>query len=200
MLTPYDVYEKYLAIRMHFVNLNYDYFKYHGKVKSNKETFNKRKDRYFFERLSRKKNEAQVIEYFVSNFIESSDPSKMWVGEMKDKGEENYINWKGRIQSLTYIFKKDIGTLTEDCHLFEAITSKTNSHPKIIKYYLSNKISPETLVILDDITNFSGRLKEAEGYDPVLSITMSKIRKYKNFISYDKNYFLSYIKENFLTK
>ena len=74
---------------MHFTSPEYNYFKYAGKIRTSKESFNKRKDRYFFEKLSRKKTEKEVVEFFVSNFIESSDQSKMWVGELKEKGEEN---------------------------------------------------------------------------------------------------------------
>lgn len=195
MLTPYNVYEKYLAIRMHFVEPSYDYFKYSGKVRVNIEAFNKRKDRYFFEKLSRKKTEKQIIEFFVSNFIVSSNPSKMWVGELKDKGEENYINWKSRVQSLSYNFSQDLIKLTENCHLYESLTTKSNSHPKILKWYLSNKISLETLVILNDITSFMSKLKELESYDPIVSIVSTKVKKYKNFLEYDKELFINMVKD-----
>jgi hypothetical protein len=191
MLTPYDVYEKYLAIRMHFVEPGYDFFRYSGKVRASKDSFNKRKDRYFFEKLSRKKNEKEVIDFFVSNFIESSNPSKMWVGELREKGEENYINWKARVQSLSYIFNQDLKRLTGDCHLFEALTTKSNSHPKILKYYLSNKISLETIVIFDSLTFFMSKLNCD---DPILSIIILKVNKYKPFLSYNKDNFIKTIR------
>jgi hypothetical protein len=191
MLTPYDVYEKYLAIRMHFIEPNYDFFKYSGKVRTSKDSFNKRKDRYFFEKLSRKKNEKEVIEFFVSNFIESSNPSKMWVGELKERGEENYINWKGRIQSLSYRFNQDLKKLTENHHLFEVLFSENGSHPKIIKQYLGGKVSIETVVILDGVTSFISKLNSD---DPVLSIIINRVKKYKPFLSYDKEKFVNDIR------
>jgi hypothetical protein len=191
MLTPYDVYVLYLSLKLHFTDPNYDFFKYSGKVRAKKESFNKRKDRYFFEKLSRKTEEKQIVEFFVSNFIESSDPSKMWVGELKNKGEENYINWKARVQSLSYIFNQDLKRLTEDCHLFEALTTKSNSHPKILKYYLSNKISLETIVIFDSLTFFMSKLNCD---DPILSIIILKVNKYKPFLSYNKDNFIKTIR------
>jgi hypothetical protein len=191
MLTPYDVYEKYLAIRMHFVEPGYDFFRYSGKVRASKDSFNKRKDRYFFEKLSRKKNEKEVIDFFVSNFIESSNPSKMWVGELKEKGEENYSNWKGRIQSLSYKFNQDLKKLTENHHLFEVLFSEKGSHPKIIKQYLAGKIYIETLVILDNLTSFMSKLNCD---DPVLSLVAHRIKKYKPFLSYDKEGFVQEIR------
>ena len=146
-MSAYNVYETYLALRQHFTNPNYDYFRYSGKVRTNIESFNKRRDRYFFEKLSRKKTESEVINYFVSNFIQSSDPSKMWVGELKTNGDENYLNWKTRTQSLSYRFKQELNSLTEKVHLYEALFSENGSHPRIIKQYLGGKVSIETLVI-----------------------------------------------------
>ena len=193
MLSPYDVYCLYLAIKQHFTNPSYDFFKYSGKIRASKDTFNKRKDKYFFEKLSRKKQEKEIIDYFVSNFVATSDPSKLWIGELREKGEDNYINWKGRVQSLSYNFSQDLSKVTETEHLYEALVPKTGAHPKIIKSYLSGKITLETLIILDDITSFLSKLELSD--DPVMSLVVSKIRKYKPFLFYDKKFFVDKIRQ-----
>ena len=41
---PYEAYVKYLALKSHFSDLNYDFFKYNGKVKAWRSTFDVRKD------------------------------------------------------------------------------------------------------------------------------------------------------------
>jgi hypothetical protein len=190
-MSAYNVYETYLALRQHFTNPNYDYFRYSGKVRTNIDSFNKRRDRYFFEKLSRKKTEPEIINYFVSNFIQSSDPSKMWVGELKTNGDENYLNWKTRTQSLSYRFKQELNILTEKIHLYEALFSETGSHPVIIKQYLGGKISIETLVILDDLTSF---IKKLNVDDVVISLVIHKVKKYRPFLSYDKEIFIQEIR------
>ena len=190
-MSAYNVYETYLALRQHFTNPNYDYFRYSGKVRTNIDSFNKRRDRYFFEKLSRKKTEAEVINYFVSNFIQSSDPSKMWVGELKTNGDENYLNWKTRTQSLSYRFKQELNILTEKIHLYEALFSENGSHPRIIKQYLGGKVSIETLVILDDLTSF---MKKLNADDVVISLVTHKVKKYRPFLSYDKEVFIQEIR------
>jgi hypothetical protein len=192
MLTPYDVYVLYLALKLHFTSPSYNYFKYGGKIKANVQSFNKRKDRYFFEHLSRKKQKTDLINYFVSNFIVSSDLSKMWVGELREKGDDNYIKWKSRIQSLRYLFAQDINTLIREDHIYETLVAKPNTHPKAVKYYLSGKISLETLVILNDITSFADKLESSLSHDPIFHIVLNKIRKYKSFFVYDKP---SYVEE-----
>ena len=42
------------AFKNHFSKETYDFFKYKGRVSASKAGFNKRKDKYFFERMSRK--------------------------------------------------------------------------------------------------------------------------------------------------
>ena len=59
-MTPFDVYKTYLAFKNHFTKENYDYFKYCGKSRASLDSFHKRKDRYFFERTSRQKNDEEI--------------------------------------------------------------------------------------------------------------------------------------------
>ena len=69
-MTDFEVYKTYLAFKNHFTKKTYDYHKYCGRSRASKESFYKRKDRYFFERISRQKNDEQIKEYFVSNFVD----------------------------------------------------------------------------------------------------------------------------------
>lgn len=49
-MAPFEVYVNYLALKSHFSSPKYDYFKYNKKVRASLTSFNKRKDRYFFEK------------------------------------------------------------------------------------------------------------------------------------------------------
>jgi hypothetical protein len=49
-MSAFEVYKDYLALKNHFSNKNYDYFKYKGKVRTSIDSFNKRKDKIFFEK------------------------------------------------------------------------------------------------------------------------------------------------------
>ena len=44
-VTPYEVYQKYLSLKQHFNKTEYDYFKFHGKVRASESSFDKRKDK-----------------------------------------------------------------------------------------------------------------------------------------------------------
>lgn len=188
--TPYECYTIYLALKQHFSNENYDFFQYNGKVRTSIKTYNKRNDRYFFEKLSRKYDRQEIIEYFVASFIHSDNPSSLWIGDLKSTGDEIYTSWKANIQALTYRFTEDLKKLTESQHLYECIQSNETKHPSIIKAFLRNDITLETLFILEDILHF---MKESD-YDPILKTINFKIKKYRPFFEYNKSYFIEQMK------
>ena len=104
---PFDAYRCYLSLKNHFTKDHYDYHRYGGKTRATKEAFYKRKDRFWFERFSRQKNDKEVVDFFVSNFVSCSDPESMWIGEMIRDGEGRYVDWKKKVQSLSYVFKEE---------------------------------------------------------------------------------------------
>ena len=61
-MKPIEVYQTYLTLKNHFTKDNYDFFKYRGKSRVSKVTFNKRKDRYFLnECLERERTKRYEI-------------------------------------------------------------------------------------------------------------------------------------------
>lgn len=188
-INPYDTYVLYLALKQHFSKEEYDFFKYNGKVKAAITTYNKRNDRYFFERLSRQYDKQELIEYFVASFIKESNPSKLWIGDLREKGEETYSHWKARVMALPYRFQEELKNLTQSNHLYECVNSD-QKHPLTIKKFLKEELSLETLFILDDILHF---IKENEN-DPIITSISFRIRKYRPFFEYDKKYFIEMIR------
>ena len=106
-MTPIEVYKTYLAFKNHFTKKNYDYFKYCGKTNASRDAFNKRKDRYFFERMSRKKTDEEIRHYFLANFVECSDPDALWIGDIIRNGNDYHTSWLKRYQGMTYLFENE---------------------------------------------------------------------------------------------
>ena len=71
MMTEFEAYQNYLALKLHFLDSNYDYIKYNGKVSASVESFKNRKDKYQFLKLSKKLSDEQITEYYIANFIAS---------------------------------------------------------------------------------------------------------------------------------
>lgn len=180
---PFDAYKIYLALKNHFTKSTYDYHKYAGKTRASLQSFYKRKDRFWFEKLSRNKTEEEVINFFVSNFVSSDDPTNLWIGSIIREGEDNYKKWQKRVQSLTYFFKEETEDLFRENKVDEVFDC-SKGHPIILKKFLTGKISPETMIIYDQIfgylNNFDKKLK-----DPVWETVSLKLKKYSPFIHID---------------
>ena len=93
-MSPFDTYKQYLAYKNHFTKEKYDYHKYGGRSKAKVESFYKRKDRYFFEKMSRKYNDEQVKDFFLANFVATDNPQGVWIGNIIKTGEVLYKEWQ----------------------------------------------------------------------------------------------------------
>jgi hypothetical protein len=193
-MTPIEVYKTYLAFKNHFTKPNYDYFQYCGKSRASKESFNKRKDRYFFERIARQKSDEEIKYYFLASFIECDDPSRLWIGEIIDSGDKNYSNWLKRTQSLTYMFKAESAVFVRKDNFNQLFEIVGSAHPDILKKYLQKLISIETMVILDSILGYTKRF-DKKLIDPVWESVSLRIKKYKPFLNNDKEKYSKILKE-----
>jgi len=182
-MTPFHAYKTYLALKNHFGKLNYDYFKYAGKSRASVASFEKRKDKYWFERLSRQKNDTEIKEFFVSNLVEANDPNSVWIGNVIREGDTCHKEWQRRQQSLSYIFKEQSEEMLSSSNLKELFDC-SKGHPPILKMFLSGKIDIETLVIWDKIFLF-GKTFDKKLLDPVWELVSLKIQKYSPFLNID---------------
>ena len=182
-MAPFEVYCEYLALKNHFSNPKYDYFKYNKKVRATVTSFNRRKDRYFFERTSRKFSDKEIVDFLVSNFVAVDSPSNLWIGSIINSGEKNYADWMKRQQSLTYLFKEQSMELFSENELENALNC-SKGHPIVLKNFLKGQICIETLVIYNKIFEF-GKKFDKKLLDPVWETVSLKIKKYSPFLQID---------------
>jgi hypothetical protein len=183
-VSPFDAYKSYLGLKNHFTRESYDYHKYCGKSRASLQSFYKRKDRFFFEKLSRQKDDSEVIEFFVSNFVSCDDPQSLWIGEIVRNGEQNYTDWKRRLQSLAYTFKTEVESVFDGKNFDDMFKIEGTKHPPIVKEHLAKNISLETLVLLNKIIGFKSKFDKKMD-DPVWKFLSMRIDKYDTFISVD---------------
>jgi len=182
-MTPFQCYKTYLALKNHFSKSNYDYFKYAGKSRASVASFEKRKDKYWFERISRQKNDNEIKEFFVANLVEADDSSSVWIGNVIRDGDTCYKEWQKRQQSLKYLFTQESEQILSESNLNEVLDA-SRQHPIILKKFLSGKISIETLVIWDKIFLFRN-IFDKKLLDPVWELVSLKIQKYSPFLNID---------------
>ena len=182
-MTPFQVYIEYLALKSHFSNEKYDYFKYNKKVRASAASFNARSDKYWFEKTSRKYNDKEIVNFLVSNFVAADNPHSLWIGSLINEGEKVYLEWMKTNQSLTYLFKEQSEELLSEIKLEDAFNC-SKGHPPVLKKFLGGKISPEVLVIYDILFQF-GNVFDKKLMDPVWETVSLKIKKYKPFLKID---------------
>ena len=170
----------YCAMKAHFSKNNYDFHKYGGKTKVSRDSFWKRKDKYFFVKLTKKHDDRDSIQdYLVSNFIRDRR------GYIANFNDENYEVWKDRKTDFYNIFSNELKPLVKD---FEPLfQTKNNNHPKLLKEFLGDRVSLETLIILDDLVDFSKGWDRELKEDIVWPDLKKLMKNYKGFLTINKN-------------
>ena len=187
MYGGFDVYKTYLAVKLHFASDTYDYYKYDGKVNAKLDTFTKRKDRYFFHKLSTRYAESDILDFFVANFLADS---KRWIGNLlANDGRDVYLDYKKRKEAFAYYFKQDCGTIVSDFTrrniLFnDGFSVPDGQHPRVLRLLIQKKISYQTAVVLNHFLNFTKnwdkKITEKVVW-PKISFTLARIKPFITF-------------------
>ena len=193
-VTPFETYQTYLSMKSHFTNRKYDFFKYGGKSRATMTSFNKRKDKYWFEKTSRKYSDQQILDFLLSNFVTTDNPQNLWIGEIINSGERNYAEWMRRQQSLTYLFKEQLGELLSNKNLNEVFDCSNRKHPIVLKKYLGGEISLETLMILEKVFSFAKNFDKKLD-DPVWETVSLKLKKYNPFLNVNVFHYKKILRE-----
>ena len=181
MMSAFECYQEYVALKNHFTKSTYDYFKYNGKVRLNASTFDKRKDKLFFQKLSK---HSDVRNFLIANLAENE---KAWIRDLaySDDAEKTYKEWLKRQQSLSYMFKQDLSKL--EPNLKHNLECKDNEHPILLKKYLGKEISLETLCLLLQFSGAKAAWDSKMEYDMIWETLKIRIEKYTPFIKYEKS-------------
>ena len=174
-----DVYLMYCALKAHFQG-DYDYHKFGGKTKTKRESYYKRKDRFFFAKTAVKYEDTEVLNYFVSNFIHDRS------GYIANFTDKNYETWMNKRAMFYDIFSQEMQPFVKNFEpLFEC---ESGQHPTLLKEYMGKRISLETMIVLDDLVEFSKRWdKELEWDDFVWPDVKKLMENYKGFLTINTN-------------
>ena len=187
-MNSYEAYTLYLAIKLHFTSDNYDFYRHNAKVNSSFNTFLKRNDRFFFHKLTTKYNKEEMLDYFVCNFFHNS---KTWIGNLvRADGEHTYNKWKKYNQSFTYNFRSDCvllsNVINDNSIWFDDVFRVHNGqHPRLLRLLLSEKISVQTIIILDKVLSFIKRWDKDIAETIIWPEKSFKIKKLSPFIKFN---------------
>ena len=187
MYGGFDVYKTYLGVKLHFTSDTYDYYKYGGKVNTKLDTFTKRKDRYFFHKLSTRYAETDILDFFVANFLADS---KRWIGNLlANDGRDVYLDYKKRKEAFAYHFKQECGTIASDfgrrnISFNDGFIPVNGQHPRVLRLLIQRKISYQTAVVLDHFLGFTKNWDKEiteKVVWPEISLKVTRVKPFVNF-------------------
>ena len=194
-MTGFEVYKMYLALKLHFTSDTYDYFQYGGSAKASKRSFDQRKDKFFFVKLSRKFKDFELRDFFVANMIAED---KVYPATLVREGARNYSEWIKRKESLSYQFREDVSTLHDLQEDFEGLFTLLSVHPPLVKAQLGGRICIETLTIFNKIFQFIPQFDKQIKEEIVWKPLRNKVVKYDPFLTVDLGKYKSIIKSQYL--
>ncbi|WBF82923.1 DNA helicase loader [Escherichia phage a48] len=196
-----SVYKLYLMIKQH-MNGKYDVIKYNWCMRVSDAAYQKRRDKYFFQKLSEKYKLKELTLIFISNLVANQDA---WIGDISDADAlVFYREYIGRLKQVKFKFEEDIRNIYYFSKKVEVSAFKEifEYNPKVQSSYIfkllqSNIISFETFILLDSFLNIID--KHDEQTDNLVWNNYSiKLKAYRKILNIDsqkaKNVFIETVK------
>ncbi|AXN58277.1 DNA replication and recombination protein [Enterobacteria phage T6] len=196
-----SVYKLYLMIKQH-MNGKYDVIKYNWCMRVSDAAYQKRRDKYFFQKLSEKYKLKELALIFISNLVANQDA---WIGDISDADAlVFYREYIGRLKQIKFKFEEDIRNIYYFSKKVEVSAFKEifEYNPKVQSSYIfkllqSNIISFETFILLDSFLNIID--KHDEQTDNLVWNNYSiKLKAYRKILNIDspkaKNVFIESVK------
>jgi hypothetical protein len=204
-MNAYDAYKRYVALKLHFQQKDYDYFKFSGSAKVSREKFETRNDKYFFQRIAKLYDAKQLEQLLVANFIVNK---AAWVGEvMSDVGRQRHIDFKKTCQALEYNFREDMEAIKQliDAQELPSFDSLFTVHqgddwPELVTLTLHKTIRLESFIIMNKILNFLPKMNNRIEDSIVWPEMYQLCRKYSPFLNVDVKRFRTIMKNVFLVE
>lgn len=181
-------YQIFTSIKKHFESDQYDYFKYHGKVR----VPGKINSVYSYEKLANMKDPEGVV---LANII---DRDIKWIQDItaSDESMQTYLGWLKRQNTLTYTFKNDLDMLDDN---FDANFAVNGDYPALVKLVNHKKITIETFTILCDMVGCLPYWNKKIPDTIIFPATSLRAKKYAPFLKYDKAGLKKIVLERFST-
>jgi len=181
MSTGFELYVKYLALKRHFSDEKYDFFRYNGKVRCSEESFTSKKNQknfHFFQRLAAKYTAVEAERFLVSNFLLTSQPKEVWFNWLVRHGETSYRELLTPMEHIEKQMERFVTICKERYPDVESVFRSTpgNFHPGALRSYLAQDISIVTLLYLDGKFRFKDELDETLT-DSIWTETKFKLEK-----------------------
>jgi hypothetical protein len=178
-MNSFGAYQLFLAMKQHFTTNSYDYQRFNGKVRASEASYQKRKDKYFFEKLGRVQDPQRRV---LSCVLRDVMHVQAIVSSEGEKIEMEYIK---TTQALSQAFKTDLNALRRPLDILLTRTPN-GSYPPLLSAYINEQTSIQTMIILDGLVGYMDRWNLELEDDLLWPDIKLKLEKYKPFLTYDR--------------
>lgn len=195
-INSFQSYKLYLILVNAFKK-GYDPVKYSWKIRVQQNSFEKRKDKYFFEKIQKSFDIFEQQKIFMVNLLANQD---QWIGDMLNQDQIMfYRKYMSRFNDLSILFKEDLQNLILFCkskgRMFKSLfLIEDNKEPMIFKLLQNDSIQYETFILLDSYFNIIEMLDESKNF--IWDQYSVRIKAYKNLFVIDKLEVIKILKES----
>ena len=185
-MTPNGAYETFLAVRTHFKDERYNFFRYGGKIPNKKPLSDQ--FRYIFLKICNDYTYNEYIDFLVCNLYENP---KIWVPNLMDSDvKKRYTEFAKKYQAFSYYFEQECLTLFEEYSILESDKSSrfnqifhtSEDLPDLFKAYVNEVISVDMLIYLNKLFGFLEAWNEAYKNSILYEEFRKKLEKYALFV------------------
>ena len=194
----FSVFRIYCALKGHFQD-TFDVTKYGLKTKVKQESFYKRKDSVFFDRLA-SKFDAQEC-YLIMAYSMAANPDCLSYELSSAGAYQFYLRHTGRLETIRKHYKKDVQyifeLLNDSGKTFKDLL-KGDGHPVILQLLIRESISVETVLLIDSFIPILESINQTYQDDILWSEWYIKLKQYQKLLDINnqlaKELFISYKK------
>jgi hypothetical protein len=178
-MNGYQAFQLYLALKQHFSTPSYDFIKYNGKVRTSPASYDKRKDKYFFEKLAKVRDPQQrIVSCLISDIT--------WIRDMiSQDGEKAELQYTKTLQGISHAYKTDLNTLRTPLDILLRV-APNSMYPPLLSAYINESVSIQTMLVLDQLVGYLDHWNQLLKDDLMWPDIFMKISKYKPFLTVDK--------------
>lgn len=180
----FNYYRNFLALKLHFKENNFNFFKNEGKTRVKRETYLGRRDRYFFERSANSFNTQKFLDKCIVQI--KKNPSFFIKEIFTPENESTYLKRKGFLESFLNSFDREISSLVNYClknkiNKEALLKGNEEEKPLLFSLYVNGIISDETFICIDKVFGVTEELARFS-LDPLVDRSLKFLKKYYPFV------------------
>lgn len=172
-----EVYSIFHALKLHFNSTNYDFHKFHGRIKAVLKPIDK--DYWCYQKLASYDNDT-ILGLCISNIIKNP---KIYIRNLlSDESKEEFYFWQNRVKNkedilllqMKYIIKNRFPDVLEQLE-------SENKYQLLSSLFFQELLSLESIILLNEYFKFTKNYIENDNI--IFDHLFYKLKKYKPFFN-----------------